>query len=134
MIMLTIVIEKGEKNNKWKALFRGVGNYLVMKYTEMNCWGTGIVISLNICETYLEESGSCLSSPYVTELRTMKRGGPKCNFERSIMILGLYFLLVPLPALKFPPLSVFECTPHAHNNLAAGGSDTRILKGDAYAE
>lgn len=59
----------------------------------------------------------------------MKGGGPKCDFERSIMILGPYVLVVPLPAVKFPLLLVSEYRTHAHNELAPGALGTRIPNG-----
>lgn len=65
--------------------------------------------------------------PYVTGLCAIKREELKCGFERSITILAQN-VLVPLPAMKFPPLLVW-CTPHAHNELTPRKSETIILSG-----
>lgn len=45
------------------------------------------------------------------------------------MILGPYVLIVPLLAMKFPPLFVSECMQHTLDKLVLGRSETHMLNG-----
>lgn len=75
-----------------------------MLVIKISCQGTGTGISLNFHETYQEVDLTVI--PYVTDLCTIKREELKCGFERSITIVAQN-VLVPLPAMKFPPLLVW---------------------------